>query len=707
MVSHGSDRILGVRAARRTVLKGGAGAAAGMAVATSLQSGVAQEDVRAEILKIPGAGKGQPTEQDMNKVGGLCLGPTKANVKEGEFKGVELTFMGLNNQNLHNLAVPRLPEAVGGLYRRKITWIDLAQADYNPRLQQAIATGTVDFDIIEMGAPFEGDVCGKGLASEMPDWVKKQIDMDDYVGYLKPPVGTWDGKTYRISIDGDCHNFNYRTDVLRRCRPRQGLEGRRRCRANGACPKTWQQVQAVTKFLKGKQIDGQDAYGYLDAPQGVGRIRLLLPRQPRHRLRQASRRQGLAVRCRHDEAARQQPGLGPRDPGRDRRAAVRAGRPDQRRPEHDRLPAVPRRHRLDAGLVGRHRLERQDQRHVGHRRRLRLRHPARLRRCLQLQDRASGTSCRAARTSRRTWPISAGASTSWPASTATRRSKRRPGAPRRISAARTSRSGCAAYPSGFQPYRNSHFNIPEWVPPATTRPSSRTYLNSESNSYNHPNAAIEPRIPGIFQYYSVAEDELAKIFAGQVGRADRRRQHRRGLGEDHRPDRPRQADRALQGVARYVAEASPVAALRERPTARLRYGLRWLSAMHQPLPVQTRFQLMTTGGRPAGKAPMQDISTQPTTGMAVAPDGSVNGQTQFRAIVDLGISSAGRSPWRARSRLLYAVGVIERGFDNWRPVLYAYLLWAIALGVGLVLTRGERGTGRCSFCRRCCSPSRW
>ncbi|MFM7163086.1 MAG: hypothetical protein ACKO3P_22260, partial [Planctomycetaceae bacterium] len=33
-------------------------------------------------------------------------------------------------------------------------------------------------------------------------------DMDDYVGYLKAPVGTWDGKTYRVSCDGDCHNFN-------------------------------------------------------------------------------------------------------------------------------------------------------------------------------------------------------------------------------------------------------------------------------------------------------------------------------------------------------------------------------------------------------------------------------------------------------------------------------------------------------------------
>src|SRR5205823_11242091 len=36
-------------------------------------------------------------------------------------------------------------------------------------------------------------------------------------------------------------------------------------------------------------------------------------------------------------------------------------------------------------------------------------------------------------------------------------------------------------------------------------------------------------------------------------------------------------------------------------------------------------------------------------------------------------------------------GLIALGFDTWRPTLYAYLLWSIALGVGLVMTRGERG----------------
>src|SRR4029079_17245535 len=211
------NRLVALQANRRDVLRGAAalGApSAPRALTMSPRQAFAADDLRAQILKIPGVGKGQPGDADWQKVGELCLGATKANIKEGEFNGVELSFMGLNNQNLHNLLFRGFLKPWEAYTGAKITWIDLAQADYNPRLQQAIATGTVDFDIVEMGAPFEGDVCGKGLASVMPDWVKQQIEMDDYVGYLKAPVGTWEGKTYRISIDGDCHNFNYRTDYF-------------------------------------------------------------------------------------------------------------------------------------------------------------------------------------------------------------------------------------------------------------------------------------------------------------------------------------------------------------------------------------------------------------------------------------------------------------------------------------------------------------
>ena len=42
-------------------------------------------------------------------------------------------------------------------------------------------------------------------------------------------------------------------------------------------------------------------------------------------------------------------------------------------------------------------------------------------------------------------------------------------------------------------------------------------------------------------------------------------------------------------------------------------------------------------------------------------------------------------------QILHSTGAVTAGFADWRPILYAYLLWAIALGVGQVVVRGERG----------------
>src|SRR4051794_35525398 len=40
---------------------------------------------------------------------------------------------------------------------------------------------------------------------------------------------------------------------------------------------------------------------------------------------------------------------------------------------------------------------------------------------------------------------------------------------------------------------------------------------------------------------------------------------------------------------------------------------------------------------------------------------------------------------------LTTAGAIGGGFDTWRPTLYAYLVWAVALGAGQVMIRGEQG----------------
>ena len=40
---------------------------------------------------------------------------------------------------------------------------------------------------------------------------------------------------------------------------------------------------------------------------------------------------------------------------------------------------------------------------------------------------------------------------------------------------------------------------------------------------------------------------------------------------------------------------------------------------------------------------------------------------------------------------LFTAGVTATGFETWRPIIYAFLLWAVALGAGQVIVRGERG----------------
>ena len=499
----------------RRELMASAAATGAVAVAGGLSTpAYAADDLRAAILKIPGVGKGQPTDADWQKVGGMCLEPTKAGVKQGEFAGVELSFMGLNNQNVHNVLFRGLSKAWADYTGAKINWIDLAQADYNARLQQSIATKTVDFDVIEMGAPFEGDVCGKGLASEMPDWVKKQLDMDDIVNYLKPPVGTWAGKQYRVTVDGDCHNFNYRSDVF----ADKGLADEWAKAGNKTpwgVPKTWQQVNAATKFLKGKKLGNQDLYGYLDPTKGWGGFAFYFL---------GSRATAYA---KHPDDKAWLFDVDTMKPRVNNPAWVRAIQDVL-----DSLPFEPADQlNADPGTTG-------------------------------FQQFLAGTGSMiswwgdigtnvytndsSTIQNKAAFDILPGSDDVYNAKTG-KWDKLASGpnyAPNlaylgwgiyvmaRVDADAKKQKAAwslaahlggkdialwmAAYPSGFQCYRNSQHNIDEWVGAGYEKNFISNYLDSQFNSYNHPNGAIEPRIPGIFQYYSAAEDILAQIYSGKM-----------------------------------------------------------------------------------------------------------------------------------------------------------------------------------------------
>ena len=498
-------------------------------------------------MKIPGAGNGSPTDADWQKVGELCLGPTKANVQPGEFKGVDFSFMGLNNQNLHNFLFRGFLKPWEAYTGAKIKWIDLAQADYNARLQQSIATGTVDFDIIEMGAPFEGDMGVKDLLSEMPDWVKKQIDFDDYVNYLKPPVGTWNGKIHRVTIDSDCHTINYPHRRLLRSpiSPSNGRTGRTRpAWTTWGAPKTWQQVQAVTKFLKGKKVKGKDVYGFLDQPKPWGGFQFYFT---------GSRATAYAKypgekNWLFDENMK---------PLVNNPAWVRAiqdvidalpSEPaDQINadPGTTGVPAVPDRHRLAARMVGRHR-------HDGEDRATRRRSAT----C------STSTSCRARTTS----TISArGSGRSWRAARTIAPNmaylgwgiyvmKTVDSDPKRQKAAWSAAAHLggkdlsmwtAAYPSGFQPYRKSHTNLDLWAMAGY----DKKYIGVVHEvavgllqSSELGDRAAHPRHLPVLQH---RRGRAAEDVRGQADRPAGRRQRRRGLGQADRQARPRKPGQIL------------------------------------------------------------------------------------------------------------------------------------------------------------------
>ena len=512
------ELLMAMQRSRRDFLKGTAGAAATLAASSSILSSTpsfAEDSIVAQIMKIPGAGNGSPTDADWQKVGALCLGPTKANVKQSEFAGVEFSFMGLNNQNLHNFLFRGFLTPWEAYTGAKIKWIDLAQADYNARLQQSIASGTADFDILEMGAPFEGDMGVKDLLSEMPDWVKTQIDFDDYVNYLKPPVGTWNGKIHRITIDSDCHTINYRTDVFSDpdlakqwadWKDKAGLE-------TWGQPKTWQQVQQVTKFLKGKKVAGKPVYGFLDQPKPWGGFQFYFT---------GSRATAYAKypgekNWLFDENMK---------PLVNNPAWVRAiqdvvdALPSE---PADQINADPNTTAFQQFVTGTGSLlewwgdigtfaRTSDTATIGE--------------VLNFDILPGSDDVYNFRTQK--WEKLASGPNQAPNMAylgwgiyVMKSVDADPKRQKAVWSAAAHLGGkdlsmwTAAYPSGFQPYRKSHTNLDLWALAGYDKKYIGSYMDSQSTSYNHPNSAIEPRMPGIFQYYSIAEDELQKTFAGK------------------------------------------------------------------------------------------------------------------------------------------------------------------------------------------------
>ena len=213
------------------------------------------------------------------------------------------------------------------------------------------------------------------------------------------------------------------------------------------------------------------------------------------------------------------------------------------------------------------------------------------------------------------------------------------------------------YPSGFQPYRNSHFNIDEWTGAGYTEAFASDYLASEADSYNHPNAAIEPRIPGIFQYYSIAEDELSKIYAGQY-------------------DAQTGADILLQlGI--------------KLQTKLVENQIKLYKALYV-INFYTSDYLLVASFSLYYFCIMSEIKQMERDPLYVVSPSYISPKTKRFGKI-LVWSSFFLMSIIGIIQILYNLEKINFGFNNWRPLLYSYILWAIAIGYSRVLIYGERG----------------
>jgi len=242
---------------RRSVLKAATGAAAGFYAfgvpGRSYQRARAQDDIRQQLL----------ATSDPEEAGQIALRTT---VEQGAFQGQTVRFQGLSNTNFHVNVFRPLSRAWEEHTGATVEWIEVTQADSYPRMFQAISSDTVNFDILEASGGWEGDLLGGGHCLPMPNSVRNDpgYDFDDIVPYLQEPTRTWDGQLYGASIDGDMHHFNFRKDVF--ADQDLGAEWA----SNGGegewgPPTTWQQVQAMSEFVSDKQFEGQPLYGQLDS----------------------------------------------------------------------------------------------------------------------------------------------------------------------------------------------------------------------------------------------------------------------------------------------------------------------------------------------------------------------------------------------------------------------------------------------------------
>lgn len=126
--------------------------------------------------------------------------------------------------------------------------------DLYPKIIESYTQGTGAFDMIIYASDWMGDIAGGGYVVPIPDEIKAEIEWDDILPLYRERIANWAGTTYALPFDGDSHMMYYRKDLV-------SPESQYAADFEAAYgypldePTTWSQYRDIAEFFHNREVD--------------------------------------------------------------------------------------------------------------------------------------------------------------------------------------------------------------------------------------------------------------------------------------------------------------------------------------------------------------------------------------------------------------------------------------------------------------------
>jgi multiple sugar transport system substrate-binding protein len=129
-----------------------------------------------------------------------------------------------------------------------------AFSDLFPRIITALQTGTQEFDVMIYASDWMGDIAGGGYVLPVPDSLKEAVNWEDMIPLYRERIADWGGTTYAVPFDGDSHMMYYRSDLVSAESPFAADFEATYGYPLGE-PATWAQYRDIAEFFHNREVD--------------------------------------------------------------------------------------------------------------------------------------------------------------------------------------------------------------------------------------------------------------------------------------------------------------------------------------------------------------------------------------------------------------------------------------------------------------------